>query len=687
MKPAASQSTLADLMQSPNPLPAPTYACAWVVLVMPGGPEQTDYSKGALVVAGSLRRARTAHAIVAMVTPDLAPSTRRGLEIAFDKVVEVPRLCHPSRPGLTEKQRKLYDGWVDSSYTKWNALGLTDYARVLLVDADVVFLRNCDELFGLRPPAACFSMPWDVPDPYRGAGARLPHGEIVAAGTICRALASESRSFVGCSWMTLLEPSADHLSGLWRRVQSVKVFSEGCNCVNGPDEVALAAYYAERGVDFSHIHPRYAAMPGKPDWVKADIRSLHYHGANKPWDQNPDAKSAWPDLKYWWDAAEWLAGSMPDLAAALARPAVRALAPSAPSALPAPPEPSRLAADSENLRSLAEDMAARRITRDIIDILAAKTRVGPMQEVKNALERWLVTLADLASKEPTEGPFHYAALRVSGEMCNSKFVSEMVEKKALSAPQASETLATILSVMCRERGHTRKEPVVSVSDRYLTCDGEKLAPIPQGGRMERLVEMAGASAAARVALRYSALAPGGCQWGLPRDHVDYLWALGVRNEGFASPLNSNLLGRAGSSFCSVFSDVDRPFGSIGDFFTADLFRGGDWVINPPFIVTIMTRAATAVVQALNDSRGRKVAIYFVLPYWPDCEAYQLLDSSPWKVASLVLRPGEYFYEDPSGIPIRTKASSTYFVLRSVPPPADSDPQAAPRHLKSLSARV
>lgn len=39
---------------------------------------------------------------------------------------------------------------------------LTDYEKVLFVDADKIVLSNCDSLFDLRAPAGTFSSPWCV---------------------------------------------------------------------------------------------------------------------------------------------------------------------------------------------------------------------------------------------------------------------------------------------------------------------------------------------------------------------------------------------------------------------------------------------------------------------------------------------------------------------------------------------
>ena len=43
-------------------------------------------------------------------------------------------------------------------------------------------------------------------------------------------------------------------------------------------------------------------------------------------------------------------------------------------------------------------------------------------------------------------------------------------------------------------------------------------------------------------------------------------------------------------FCSAFADVDAPFGSCGDFFSAR-FAEGSYEANPPFVPALIDRPA------------------------------------------------------------------------------------------------
>ena len=59
-------------------------------------------------------------------------------------------------------------------FTKLRALGLTDYAKVVMLDVDLLVTQNIDDLFDLPAPAALMR------GPYPG----LAHGEYVDDGSL-----------------------------------------------------------------------------------------------------------------------------------------------------------------------------------------------------------------------------------------------------------------------------------------------------------------------------------------------------------------------------------------------------------------------------------------------------------------------------------------------------------------------
>lgn len=181
-----------------------------------------------------------------------------------------------------------------------------------------------------------------------------------------------------------------------------------------------------------------------------------------------------------------------------------------------------------------------------------------------------------------------------------------------------------------------------------------------------------------VAMRYARIFAGGQQWSIPARVYDVLIEkYGVTLEGFASPINSQLL-RARARFCSLFPDVDAPFGSVGDFFAQDL-EGIVSVINPPYIESLLNEVARKCVRTLanagsaSDARvagdaGSAFAptrMFVVVPTWRDAEFYFALESlaKKWHERVIVSEPRATYFEDAhTGERILGTFPTTMFIL-------------------------
>lgn len=303
---------------------------------------------------------------------------------------------------------------------------------------------------------------------------------------------------------------------------------------------------------------------------------------------------------------------------------------------------------------------------------------GRSAEMQNLLERWLMAMANYAIAHPAGDRFSlFSWVAVEDEAApalefNQKLCSELIEKGAAGNPPAAVAVFGKLLAAARgpargaARGAADSEQVVACADGALVY--AEMHPAfefrrPIDAATEKLLRLGGCSATIAAALRYALLAPGGQQWGLPQQHVDELYAeYGVRNEAFASPFNSRLVGKPDARFCSLFSDTDAVFGSLGSFFALERLPPGNWVVNPPFIVDLLDRAANKCIRHLDEGADESLTFYFIMPAWTDCAAYETLKQSQYRRAELHLRPGRYVYEAPDGTVVHTRAASIYFAL-------------------------
>eukprot|EP00899_Mesostigma_viride_P005625 jgi/Mesvir1/15063/Mv14713-RA.1 len=142
---------------------------AYVTLVMMGD----NYVGGALVLAGTLREVGAQADLVIMITEDVSNAARAALAKLYDKVIVVPyiraRAHQKYQPRFTER----YGRWLDSCFTKFNFFGLTQYSKIVWIEADCLALSNPDELFQLHAPAGiCSNFLWE--EDARWHGQRVP---------------------------------------------------------------------------------------------------------------------------------------------------------------------------------------------------------------------------------------------------------------------------------------------------------------------------------------------------------------------------------------------------------------------------------------------------------------------------------------------------------------------------------
>ncbi len=278
---------------------------AYVFLVMKGD----DYIPGVLAAVQSIKMTGSKYPAVCMVTRDVSERGRHVLATVCDEVVVVPYLRYATKRMKTDRQMELYGSWMNESYTKWNALKLTRYEKVLFVDADIIVIQNIDHLFDLEAPAATFSTPWarefDASSTFSVDGYPDAHGSSVSSRNILYSLVTGGYTFIAS--VVLLEPSTQDYEELLSMLSENAPF--GFNNYSTPDEQSLAYFYAvpERRRQWTHIHQKYNFIIYKVDWLRtADNRVtvphvLHYFSRTKPWLMARSfTRSPWNTDRLWW---------------------------------------------------------------------------------------------------------------------------------------------------------------------------------------------------------------------------------------------------------------------------------------------------------------------------------------------------------------------------------------------------
>lgn len=276
---------------------------AWISLVM----LDNRYAKGVVVLAASLRDAKTKYPVWCMVTPDVTADTRQMLQKHVDKLIDVPMISALTAPLASKKQNMMYWPWIMHSYTKWNIFDerLIPAKKLVFVDADAVCLENCDELFDMEAPAMTFASPWAYPNtnnkitenPYAINGQDPPHGAEISPAVIASAIASKRSCMVGLGCLVVAEPRYEIFAAAKNKLDGVY---GNTKCINGPDEQLLCDAISSLGITPRHISTQYNCVVGKRAQAKP-VKMHQFYGV-KPWCREP----VYPDEFDWWNRVDKL---------------------------------------------------------------------------------------------------------------------------------------------------------------------------------------------------------------------------------------------------------------------------------------------------------------------------------------------------------------------------------------------
>ena len=112
-----------------------------------------------------------------------------------------------------------------------------------------------------------------------------------------------------------------------------------------------------------------------------------------------------------------------------------------------------------------------------------------------------------------------------------------------------------------------------------------------------------------LVFRYSYIDSGNQQLAIDKKIKDMFAVYGVDFELFGSAINA-----WSNHYCSLFYDIEKYFGSKGNFFEIDISQGIYWC-NPPYDNTIMENAALKLNNALR--KNKNICFIVTIPVWDD----------------------------------------------------------------------
>ena len=257
-------------------------------------------------------------------------------------------------------------------------------------------------------------------------------------------------------------------------------------------------------------------------------------------------------------------------------------------------------------------------------------------ELKNIMERWLLTTSQLPNKQDE-------VLTISSENTNTKMLQEMKDKKIQNDDTIYEYIIKNTNEWLSKNIYEEYDLPI-VNDDTITINKYQRTLPP--GKLDILLSMNDSLILlGTMIMRYASLLIGGQQWALPIELHRYMVDnYQVTIEGFASPINSQILNiNTNLHYCSLFYDTDAIYGSLGSFFQYS-FDNCHVYANPPYVDAIMNATADKIIDACNNATNF-VRFFITVPEWTDAEYYHKLLTSEYLVYDYGFVRGKHYYVD------------------------------------------
>jgi hypothetical protein len=285
-----------------------------------------SFLPGALMLAHALRKQQVNADILCMVTPEITPDARQALKLLFNFVVEVPTLYVPHKRRQERQDRPFW-------YTRFNALRLGidgdlgfQYRKIVLLDADVLPLKNYAGLLEVEAPAAIpnenkalffdFSREeqranletWSWHETYDHI---CPHGAPIPREITDRVVENPENMGVNGS-LLVIEPSMSEYRDILADLERPEVRELVSDRFTWPDMQYITMRWSGR---WHTVDLKYSGFNGYPN-LKI-LNGTHFAGV-KPWYFRRNEKtmkrySRYEDYRYWFSEYKGMLSRYPKL--------------------------------------------------------------------------------------------------------------------------------------------------------------------------------------------------------------------------------------------------------------------------------------------------------------------------------------------------------------------------------------
>lgn len=266
-----------------------------------------SFGPGARVLLHSLRSTmKTTNmkpAIILLVTPQVTEGIRKGLRGLCDEIIEVEPIPNPYAAETHVA------GWVDSGFTKLRIWELTQFERVVYLDADCLVLEDLQELFALE---ADFAAAPDVFPPDRfNAGVLLVRPNLELFDDLVQQASTRALpSYDGGDTGFLNAYFPDWSSGPLLLPTTNTSTTTSMSSSRSSSNSSSTTYISSQGISLARLPfawnaqrtmhwLTHAKAPGYWESVAPFIKILHFSSSPKPWEAEGAKKKGELEMKWW----------------------------------------------------------------------------------------------------------------------------------------------------------------------------------------------------------------------------------------------------------------------------------------------------------------------------------------------------------------------------------------------------
>ncbi|EGO28220.1 glycosyltransferase family 8 protein [Serpula lacrymans var. lacrymans S7.9] len=274
---------------------------------------KSSYLPGVLVLEFTLRAVGSRYPLVVMVTPQLPAEARAVLARKNITTTEVASLGPPEGVHTLS----LSDVRFSDTWTKLRCFGLTEYHRVILLDADMLVLRRMDELMDLElekdwiaATHVCACNPRRYPHypadwiPANCAYTHLEHPIGLTSPSAITDSSPRPYSQLN-SGLVVLNPSLHLFESIQRHLCTSPLVATW----SFPDQDLLSDLFRGKWkpLPWCYNALKTLMLIHTPLWRDDEIRCLHYILPDKPWQKRvgvTDSGEYDKTHQWWWDNFE-----------------------------------------------------------------------------------------------------------------------------------------------------------------------------------------------------------------------------------------------------------------------------------------------------------------------------------------------------------------------------------------------